>query len=499
MTRLLFGSFLVCLLGPWTLPVAAQTVQLADGRVLMAEVEEGSASGEGMRVKRLDNGGTLDLRWDHLSPSSALAWKKRFDLVGDTQEEVTVPAFEVTYMVNGARLTRIGLVEDGSDHVIVRTKGVPVRVARTELVSKRPVNAPVAQVLTMDEYYQQRRAALNPAEESDRWMLLADEMMLVRDYEHAKEALSRAKELKNSKNPQQLDVMGTKLQRYLEAAKELKALEEIRVTRSRGQSTADFERGLKLIAQFEKDFPQTKLKAEFETEKRKFADTRQRYLTGQVAEQWRRAIVPIVEKAIQDPAMNLEAAKDYAQNKMTDDITARLVASMKLEATEIKELWANRKGHPVGKRTESFSYAVGSWVLGEEALLKGTSVGKELDKQNQNQQPTNPNNAASQKFKKQLEEAMKRRQQAVQGAGAKKEQDPEDWWRQAERTEKITWLRAFYAEFGGQLVVTYATVSPCISCYGDGNIPEISPEGQMVRSKCYLCQATKWLRSFRAY
>lgn len=498
MRRFQCGSFLLALLGPLTLPVAAQTLQLADGRVLLAEVEEGSASGEGMRVKRLDNGGTLDLRWDHLSPTSALAWKKRFDLAGDTQEEVTVPAFEVTYMVNGAKLSRIGLVEDGTDHIVVRTKGVPVKVLRTELVSKRPVNAPVGQVLTMDEYYQQRRAALNPGDESDRWLLLTDEMMQVRDYEHAKEALGRAKECNNSKNPAQLDAMQVKLQRYLDAAKELNALDEIRVNRSRGEA-ANFEKGLKLIAQFEKDFPQTKLKAEFETEKRKFGEARTRYLTGQVAEQWRRSLVPVAEKAILDPALTLDAAKDYAQEKMTDDIVARLVGVMKLDATEIKELWANRKGHPVGKRTETFSYSVGSWVLGEEALLKNTAVGKELDKQNKDKEPTNPNSAANQKWMKQLKEAMERRRQAVQGAGEKKEQDPEDWWRQAERVEKIGWLRAYYAEFGGQLVVTYATVSPCISCYGDGTIPEISGEGQMVRSKCYLCQATKWLRSFRAY
>ena len=55
------------------------------------------------------------------------------------------------------------------------------------------------------------------------------------------------------------------------------------------------------------------------------------------------------------------------------------------------------------------------------------------------------------------------------------------------------------AEFGGQLVVTFASVQPCISCYGDGNVPEISGDGKMVRNTCFLCQGTKFLRSFKAY
>ena len=63
----------------------------------------------------------------------------------------------------------------------------------------------------------------------------------------------------------------------------------------------------------------------------------------------------------------------------------------------------------------------------------------------------------------------------------------------------IGWLRAYYAEYGGELKVTYATAQQCISCYGAGNTPEMGEDGRMVRMKCYLCQNTKWVRSFKAY
>jgi hypothetical protein len=502
MKRSTFGAFWFGAACAVAVHCPAQTVQLADGRVLMAEVEPGSASGEGMRVKRLDNGGTLDLRWDHLSPTSALYWKKKFDLAGDSQDEFLVPAYEVEYLQSGGVQRLIGRLptEDRGDPLVVTVKGVQYKVPRTELRGVRKVDAPVAQVLTKDEFYAERTAVHQPGNDADKHVLLAEDLIKVRDYEHATVELLRAKELGNSKNPANVDAMLAKLQRYKDAEKELNAIEEIRMTRSRG-GLAGFEKGVKLIAQFEKDYPQTKLKSEFETEKKRFADERARFLTGQVAEQWRRSVSIVAEKAITGPALTLEAAKDYAQNKMTDDIVARLVATMKLDAAEIKKLWAERKSNVLGKRTETFTYGVGSWVLGSENILKDTAAGKEINKQDPKaNEAANPNNPDMAKFAKLLKEALKRRQQAMQGQGAGgQEQTEEDWWRQAERTEKINWLRAYYAEYGGQLKVTFATVTPCISCYGEGTIPEIGPEGKMIRNQCFLCQSTKYLRRFQAY
>ncbi|MFY9344532.1 MAG: hypothetical protein WAT39_18715 [Planctomycetota bacterium] len=481
------------------LPGTAQTVQLADGRVLLAEVEAGSATGEGMRVKRLDNGGTLDLRWEHLSPASALAWKRKFDLVGDEQEEITVPANVVDYVVNGVKQSLIGRYAQEGDHIVVTVKGVPYKIPRSDLRSVRNIQAPVANVLTREEFRTELQTSVKPGSDADKHMVIADQLMRARDYDGAGEALQEAKKLGNSKSPQQLDTMLAKVQRFKDAKKELDALDEIRVTRNRGD-TVNFEKGTRLIAQFEKDFPQTRLKAEFDSEVRRFKEARNRHYTIQVAEQWRRSVALVAEKAVADGSLTLEAAKDYATNKMTDDIVTRLVTVLKLDATEIKQLWGQRKDNPVGKRTETFSYGVGSWVLGAEAILKSTATGKDLDKQNKDKAGS-AGNAQDNAFQKALKQALEKRRLAMQnqGQGGQQQQTDEDWWREAERVERISWLRAYYAEFGGQLVVTFATVSPCISCYGEGTVPEIGGDGKMIRNKCFLCQGTKWLRSFRAF
>ncbi|MBZ0152161.1 MAG: hypothetical protein K8J09_11580, partial [Planctomycetes bacterium] len=147
---------------------------------------------------------------------------------------------------------------------------------------------------------------------------------------------------------------------------------------------------------------------------------------------------------------------------------------------------------------EHFGYGVGSWVLGKEAILKGTDRGKAESKQ-QKDDTQGENDPQMARYVKMLKDAYKRRQQAQQAGQQEEKMTPESWWVQAARDERIRWMKAYYAEFGGQLVVTYQTVAPCISCFGEGTTASLAPDGKMMRSECTLCQGTKWLRSFKAY
>lgn len=474
----------------------AQSLQLADGRILLAKVE--TVDGDGLRVKRLDNGGVLDLRWEHLSTASATAIKRQHDMMGDTEDEILVRADEVDYLVNGGKQSLIGKIVDRSgDVIVVQQKGILYRIPRAELRAIRRVEVPAAQIYTKDEFYAMHLAELQPGDSADKHILLAEDLVKVRDYDHAADHLQKARELGNSQNPQHLEVMTQRLQRYKEAAKERELLDQIQASRSRGQ-LLDFEKGTKLIAEFEAKYPQSKLKTDFEAEKRRFADARTKYLAQQVAEQWRRSIQIAADKKAADDSVTLQAAREYAESRMTDDIVARVAQQLRLEPAEVQQLWSDRARFPVGKRTELFAYGVGSWVLGEEGILKGTKQGEANSKQAPPKEDGNSRDV--ERLARALREALERRRSAVQGqAGGQKEQTDEDWWRQASRVERTSWLRAYYAEFGGQLVLTYQSVSPCISCYGEGTTPEVDGEGKLVRNKCFLCQSTKWLRSFKAY
>jgi hypothetical protein len=497
-------TLLACLLLALAFPAAglAQSVQLADGRVLLAEVEAGSVTGEGMRVRRLDNGGVLDLRWDHLTPASAMAWKQRFDLAGDAQDEITVRADEVTYEIGGTRRSVLGrIVDQAGDSIVVQQKGVASTIKRRDVVSVRKIDAPVTQVMTREEYYGELLQQAQPGADADKHLLVAETLMKVRDYDRAIEHVEKAKAAGNSKNPQQIDAMLGKLQRYKEAQKELKLLEDVQAARSRG-GLVDFEKGGRLIAQFEKEFPQTKLKAEFDAEKRRFAEARTRFLTGQVAEKFRDGVRVLADKAAADTAQTLQATRDYATSKMADEIFARVAQLLRLDVAEVKTLWAGRKDNAIGRRVELYGYGVGSWVIGEQAILKDTAQGKATSAQkarNGDEGGAAGGNPQLDRLAKLLRQAQERRNAQQAQGGQEQEQTDEDWWRQAERVDRAGFLRAYFAEFGGQMVVTFATVSTCISCSGEGVIPELGGDGRIVRNTCFLCHGTKWLRSFKAY
>lgn len=477
----------------------AQTVQFADGRVLLAKVED--ADGNGLRVRRLDNGGTLDLRWEHLSASCAAQVKKQWNLMADTQDEILVRADEVEFMQGGSKQTLVGKVaERGADPLVLQIKGVPYRIPRGELLAMRTVDVPVMQVYTKDEWYAEKLAEAAPGDQADKHLLLAEALIRVRDYDHARDHLTKAKEFGNSRDPQRLEATSQRLQRYAEAAKERDLIDQIQAARSRGQ-LADFEKGNKLVAEYEKAFAQPKLKSEFDVEKKRLAESRARFLTQQVADQFRRAIQPFADKKVADNTVTLQQARDYAQGKLADELFTRVAQQLRIEVDEARQMWGEREKYPVGKRTEYFAYGIGSWVLGTKVIEKDTSLEKAKgQQQGGGTKQQDPNTPETQRIMRLMREALDRRRSAAQGGGEQQEeQTDEQWWSTATRPERAGWLRAYFAEFGGQLKLTYAGLSPCVSCVGEGKTTQIGSDGKLEKVKCFLCHGTRWLRSFKAY
>lgn len=493
--RHLAAALLVVLAAPAT---RAQTLQLVDGQVLLAQVDD--ANDGGIRVSRLDNGGALDLRWDQLSAECALRVKQAFGLAGENQDEILVQASEVRYAQNGTPQTLIGRIVDqpAVDTMVLQQKGVQYKIPRTEIMQIRQLEVPVSQIYTPDEFYSLRLTEIAPGDQADKHVQLAEELVRVRDYAHGLEHLSRAKELANSRAPERIDALLERVKLYVAAKKERDLLDQIQIARTRA-TARDFENGSKLVAQFEKDYPQSRLKSEFEAEKKRFADARTRFLSQQVADTWRRSVQVVADKKLQEPGLEFAAAREFAQSKMGDEIAAMVAQRLKLELEEVRQLWSVRDKYPNARRTEHYSYGTGSWVLGEAAILKGTQQGKAQ------KEPEDP--AAARELEKLAKAIQKlREQQRAQRAqggagpgGPAHEETEDEWWQATDRMDRLGWLKAFYAEHGGHLVVTSAYTQPCFSCGGLGQTSEFGPNNKVVKVKCTLCHGTKWLRSFKAY
>jgi hypothetical protein len=462
-------------------PAMAQTLQLADGQVLLAQVD--NVDGDGLRVTRLDNGGVLELRWEQLSGDCAQKLKVQNGLAGDDQSEIMVKASEVRWSQNGTPQTLLGRIADNTatDVLVVQQKGVQYKVPKAEIMGVRTLDVPASQIYTPDEFYNLRLVEIAPGDASDKHRQLAEEMVRVRDYAHA---------------PEQIDALLARVSIYIEAKDQRTLIDQIQVARVRA-TAKDFEAGQKLIADFESRFPQSKLKAEFEAERKRFNDAKTRFNSQQVADTWRRSIAIVADKKVAEAGLTLAQAKEYAENKMSDDLAAMVAQRFKLDPAEVKQLWDGRATYPVGRRTEHFSYGLGSWVLGEKAILQGTEVGKE------SKEPAD--DAAKREIEK-IAKALRKMQEAARAAGQGQGQGGQDhvqtdeeWWAACDRPDRGNWLRAYYAEFGGHLVIMGAYVQPCLNCLGAGQVSQLGPGNKIIKIDCTLCHGTKWLRTFKAY
>lgn len=475
-----------------TAALPAQAVQLADGRLLAGQVQ--NVSGEGLVLVRVDTGGVLQLRWDHLSSESASELKRAFSISVEDESEVLVEADVLTYVApTGGVEEVIGRHVGGDANVVnIRSRGLVVPVPKRNLNSwtKRPV--PAMTVFTKEELYRNKLAEMAPGEDADKHIVLADLLSRVGDYERAEQHLKRAEELGNSKQPQALRAKLARVALYKAAAGERGLLDKIKTARGR----KDFVRGRDLIAEFETKYPKSDLMAELVAEKQRFEAARQRYYIAQVFAAWNQQITVVAKGKIADRSGTLESARAFAEDGMGKEIRKKVSERFAIPLTEVEELWSKRVESGIATNSTQYSYGIGSWVLGSAAILaktqqeKAASSGAEKSQEQQRDE----------RLQKKIQDFLKRSQEAQRNAGtAPKEDTEEDWWKEASPEERVNFLRSYYAEFSGDLELVSAHVSPCRTCGAEGNLKALGSAGGKEQSiKCWTCKATRFVRWIRA-
>ncbi|MEZ5962746.1 MAG: hypothetical protein R3F56_02755 [Planctomycetota bacterium] len=488
----LVGLFLVAqILVGVVLP--AQAVQLQNGRLLVGEVT--NVTGEGLVLNRVDTGGVLQLRWDHLSAESAAELKRAFNISVEDDAEVMVEADVLTFVApTGGVEEVIGKHVGGDGDVInIRARGLVVPVPKRTLNSwiKRPV--PALSVYTKEELYLAKLAEVAPGEDADKHILLADVLVRVGDYERAEQHLKRAQDLKNSKQPQALRAKLERVKLYKEAAGERSLLDKIKTARAR----KDFVRGREWIKDFETKYPKSNLIPELNAEKQRFEAARERYYVARVFEACNQLVTTVAKSKCAESGVTLQAVRDYAQSGMGKEIRKRVAERLTIPATEVEELWGKRVTSGVAQGSTQFSYGVGSWVLGDREIIKGTQQakadaagGKQKSQQEQRDE----------RLQRKIQEFLRRSQEAQKNAGsAPKEETDEDWWKSASPDERVNFVRSFYAENSGDMEVVSAHVSPCRTCGAEGFLAVLgSAGGDEKKIKCWTCKGTRFVRWIRA-
>ncbi|MEM7198970.1 MAG: hypothetical protein AAF628_01810 [Planctomycetota bacterium] len=475
------------------LPAAAQVVQLRTGETLVGRVEDPTE--DGLVFHRLDNGGVLDLRWDHLSAASSGRLKALYSLSVDDESEVTVPAASIRYEIPGGGVESVvgRIVAETERIVTVRRQGVPFPIPRSNIRGHKSVEVPASEVYTSEEFYGLKLAEFAPGDDADKHILFADLLVRARDYERAGEHLQKAKELGNSKQPNIIEGKLKRLRLFKEAAAEHELLDQIRAWIAR----RDFEKGGEALADFEERFPKGKLAAEFARVKQRFAKERGRHLVGQVTHLWFKTILSVARSKATDPTVTLDEAKEYAEERMGQDIRARVQKLLNLDAEELEEVWADRFEHRGGPRPERYHYGIGSWVLGKEAIIKDTKVSK-----GESQEAQSREDVARERRVRKIREALERARRSIarqSGGAGGGDQTPEEWWDRAPAEMRLNWLRAYYAEHGGDLKIYNAYLDGCVQCGAEGRLRHLGSSGKEEMVPCSACRGTQFKRWIRAH
>lgn len=488
---LVIGAVLATLV----LRLPAQTIQLQSGELLVGKVE-GPPNDDGLTFRRLDNGGTFDLRWEQLSRQSALKLKQLFGLSVDDVSEVMTTADVLTFEAAGRRDTIAGrLVEETNSDLIIQRLGSRIPIPRAKVKGKSTKQVPVLEILTEEQFYYEKLAEIDPGDDADKHVLLADFLMRVRAYDLAQKHLERAQELGGGSQPTALDGKIQRLTRFKGAQEERALLDQIEQARARRQ----FAKGLELIEEYGKRFASGKLKSEFETTKDRFNSARERALLSRVTELFYKAIRSVAEHKATESGLTLEAARSYAEAQMGKDIRAKVIAQLELTADEVEQFWGKRLGYPAVLSSLRYPYGQGSWILGAERIMKDTAAGKETAQG----KDSSPEEKRIQALERRIREASERAKRALSASGgqadAAREETPEEWWKGATAELRKVWIQAYYAENGGDLKVEAAYVDACLVCTGEGFLRILGSSGKEQKLKCSTCHGTRFKRVVRAH
>lgn len=470
--------------------IPAQAIQLKGGRVLVGEILDVSA--EGLSFHRLDNGGLLELRWEDLASESAVRIKHLKGLLVEDEEEITVEADVIRYSVQGSAQDEVvGLVTSKTaDRFFVERKGVVLPIARRSIksISKRQV--PVYEVYTREGYYALKNAEIAPGDDADKHILLADVMRRVGDFMASQKHLLEAQRLGGGHQRSRLQPMLSRLKILMESEAEREVLKEIRILRNK----KSFVRAMEKIAEFRERFPNSKLQVDFEREQRRYAKAREQHMIGQVYQRWSRTLLSVARDKATSDQLTLSSAKDFVENHMAGEIFAKIAESLKIETSEVEEFWQQRHKHG-RRRADLFSYGVGSWVLGEAEIISGTKLDAAAEKTGSR---SSESRGEWERITRKLEENRKRSRKAARRNRGGKQESDEQWWRRSSGADRQFWLRAYFAENGGQMELSRAFLQECVTCSGNGFVRVRGLSGPEQKEECHLCHGTKHTRTIRA-
>lgn len=473
MRTLLLG--LLCAAAPSSQEGTAEAVmlRLETGDVLWGSIAEHDA--DGLRFRRIDTGGLVELPWSFLDPGESEQLRTRFGYV-DTQSEEMMIDGDRLVLADGSEM--IGRIVDRDDNYVwlKRSEGTIPVPRRSVTGASTLVRVPALDIYTKEELYQQKALELQAAllAEGNEGARAHDELAqyceALFDFEHALQHYKHTSNLDPGHEPVRITDALARAETKAALQEQVDLMAQIDVWRARKRYDLAIE-GLKT---FRDVYPDSPLLDDLNKLQDRVAKYQERDVREEIVRVIHSQSVRLAREAARDAGRReskgeatFESVLGYLEESMAEDLMRNTQKALEelapgIEEDQIQRMWLERQGG----RFRQASFGNGTWLLGEgRALATYEDEGEVTDKA--------PEKGSQAEARKKLEERMSRymrnqelSRKSKSGGGA--DGDPGEYWNDWDYAGRYNWILAYFVEFSGMFKIERVRFANCRECGGTG-------------------------------
>lgn len=466
--------------------IGAEIVRLRDGTLVHGTILEFDEA-TGFLFERADTGGQLRLRWEHLPASEVARIKAGRGFTGEDPQPFLVDVVQLV-LRNGTTETGL-LVDDGRAdlYTLRRRNGVEsfprqyVRAVETARVEGLAIHPP-------EELYPLVAGDRAGSTETAVQFQLAVDCEGAGLYERAAEHYALVRQLDPSYRAELIAARAARVQIKIEDKVETAVLDEIGNLLYKNR----FEEAYAAVARFREAYPASRQLGELAALEAEIGRRRAQFYAGKIVSDYFSFLNKTLGEIARQPGMTLGGALELLDGVVHEEVLARLDDGYGIGAQAVAELWSRRSGG--SNRTSS--YGTGTFILGKDKALDwvGSASADEDEADSGVEAP-----ADDADLQARIEEVLKKRQEeaAKRAASAKSSLEltegitPDEWWAGASTDDRVRWLAAYYAEFGGGLSVLRAKPRNCRTCNALGTVEGVNEKNEVVIKTCGTCKGLK--------
>ncbi len=464
-------------------PTAAEIVRLRDGTLLHGEIVRFDEA-SGFRLRRLDTGGEVELRWEHLPPEEVKRIKAGRGFTGDEVEPWLV---NVVHLVLKNGTTETGVLAEGgkADAFTLRRRSGTDSFPRQYVRNVEPGKAEGLSVWTPEELYPLILAELGVPADAAGHFTVAVACEGAKLYEQSRTHYEAARQLDPQLKPELIAQRLVRLAVRIEDRAETAEIDAIRNRLYKKQ----FDEALAAAAAFRDAYPSSRQLGDLVELQARIGREREAHYAARIISDYFSFLGKILGELARTDDMALGPAMELLEDGVHTDIVARLGESYRMDGAELERLWAARSGGS----TRTAGYGTGTFILGEERALNWIGADEPEDA------AAAPADDGADDLEARIKEVLDKREEeskkrASKSAGNKALEEgitPDEWWASSATDDRVRWLTAYYAEFSGHVKVVRAKPRVCRQCSGEGTVEVLNEKGEVERGACPICKALK--------